>query len=222
MKNSSLLFLLITFTFSCKTKEEKLISNAESYIKDSVIIKINDPDSYKLVSTQITDSIKLKTILISDGKYLHDIIMGNDALISLYKTTISLYEINQKSLKRLFALSNYSYYSNINYRDEYNDNIIKINEKYDLIKERKKQNIHYQKLTDSLSNVIKNVDTSQIALISIKQVYRYKNTLGGVMLDTANVFYANQNLYVNSIPFNFKKGFNHVSKIVPLKSFRIN
>ena len=145
----------------------------------------------------------------------------NNVSISLRESTINILKENQKTLERLFALSVY-YPTNLYYKDEYNDNIIKIKENYDSIKVKKERSLYYQKLTDSLRNVVKNVDTSQIALISIRQVYRYKNTLGGVMLDTANVFYANQNLYVNSIPFNFKKGFNHVSKIVPLKSFRIN
>jgi hypothetical protein len=221
MKNLFTFLLLTLVIFSCKTKEEKLISDAESYIKDSIITKINDPDSYQLVSTNIIDTVKYKAILISDANRLKNNISSSKYLISLYQTNLSLLKSNNKSLKYLMSFYN-SYYELYDYKNQYNDNINQIDDYNKLIKEKNQENISNQKFYDAITNSSKNIDTSEIGIISIRQVYRYKNTLGGVMLDTANIYYANRNIEIKSMSLNFKKGFNHTTQIVPVKSFRLN
>jgi len=178
---------------SCMTEEEKFIKKTESYITDSLVDKMNDPESYKSISTKINDTIKL-----------HDVYKFDTLVLSNQKERLisSIYSDSSSVILRMkYGLT---------YQDEYNS----FNENKELLKKC----IH--KL-DSVKNlIIINNDTNKIACINLVHTYRFKNKYNGTEIDTLNLVYVFNN--IKSYYANYKKGYYFNSKILGSNSSLFN
>jgi hypothetical protein len=211
MKNILLSFILICL-FSCKSDQEKFIIEAETYIKDTIISRINDPESYQVVETKIMDTIPLSKLYKDDTSDLSQSYFSTKKLIKQYDKLI-------KNFENLYYNSWYNdnYYGMSVSKVSYNECIqIRNSLKLDYDSNGKKL-IESRKFYKSYK-----IDTTQLGIVRIRQAYRYKNTYGGMMLDTAWIEYTNNEhkLFVENRTYH--KGFNNNYAIVPLKSFRIN
>lgn len=211
MKNI-FLFLTIIGLFSCKSDQEKFIIQAENYIKDTIITRINDPESYQVVETKIMDTIPLSKLYRDDTSDLSQSYFSTKKLIKQYDKLI-------KSFENLYYNSYYNdnYYGMSVSRTNYNECIQLRNALKSDFDSTGKKLIGSRKFYKSYK-----IDTNQLGIVRIRQAYRYKNTYGGMMLDTAWIQYTDgeHKLFVENRTFH--KGFNNNYAIVPLKSFRIN
>jgi hypothetical protein len=206
------LFLLIIGLFSCKSDQEKFIIQAETYIKDTIITRINDPESYQVVETKIIDTIPLSKL------YREDTIDVSETY-HLYKDLLKKYSKITKDFKNSYynAYYNDDYYamslSRTYYKESVEDQaIIKLG-----LDTLGKKLVESRKFYKSYK-----IDTTKLGIVKIRQAYRYKNTYGGMMLDTAYIEYSNDNHHLFIENRKYHIGFNHNYGIVPLKSFRIN
>ena len=192
MKNLLLPLLFISL-MSCMTEEENFIKKTESYISDSLVEKMNDPQSYEAISTKIVDTIKLHYVYKFDTLILSN---QKERLISSIYSDSSIVMLRMK-----YGLT---------YQDE-----------YDSFKENKellKKCIH--KL-DSVKNVLilKN-DTNKIACISLVHTYRFKNKYNGTEIDTLELTCVFNN--IKSCYVNHRKGYFFKSKILGSNSPLLN